>query len=196
MATIRDSKNHTIPFTKDELRLKKYNNKKHAAILFVVDSSFSQGAKERLSFAKGAVMAMLSKAYSDRDRVGMIVFGDKKAQQILPFTKSVDFAAGKMTELKAKGNTPLSMGIRLAVNTMENDMRKYPDDMHIIVLLTDGKSNYDTLNGKNTKLVVNAAEQVKKSKIPMLVIDTEKSIFGMGLAKEIADKAVAYYVSL
>lgn len=45
LATIRDSKNHTIPFTKDELRLKKYNNKKHAAILFVVDSSFSQGAK-------------------------------------------------------------------------------------------------------------------------------------------------------
>ena len=68
--------------------------------------------------------------------------------------------------------------------------------MHIIVLLTDGKSNYDTLAGKNTKLVVNAAEQVKKSKIPMLVIDTEKSIFGMGLAKQIADKADAYYVSL
>lgn len=40
-------------------------------------------------------MAMLSKAYSDRDRVGMVVFGDKKAQQILPFTKSVDFAAAK-----------------------------------------------------------------------------------------------------
>ena len=141
-------------------------------------------------------MAMLSKAYSDSDRVGMVVFGDKKAQQILPFTKSVDFAAAKMTELKAKGNTPLSMGIRLAVNTMENDRRKYPEDMHIIVLLTDGKSNYDILAGKNTKLVVNAAEQVKKSKIPMLVIDTEKSIFGMGLAKQIADKADAYYVSL
>lgn len=86
----------------------------------------------------------------------------KKAQQILPFTKSVDFAAAKMTKLKAKGNT---FNGNQACSKYENE--KYPEDMHIIVPFTDGKSNYDIL-AENTKLVVNAAEQVKKAKYQCL----------------------------
>ena len=98
----------------EDLRMKRYRNKKHSTVLFVVDASRSQGANKRLAFAKSAVMAMLEKAYCDRDRVGLILFGDKHATVKLPFTKSVDVAAENMRELKAKGNTPLAMGLRLA----------------------------------------------------------------------------------
>lgn len=179
-----------------ELRLKRYRPKKQGAILFVVDASRSQGAKERLAFAKGAVMAILEKAYTDRERVGMILFGDRKAELVLPYTKSVDFAAKKVEGLKAKGNTPLSMGMRLAIQTTETDSRKYPDVIHTIILLTDGKSNYDVEEGKPLDLAVKAAETIRKKQMHLLVVDTENSIFGMGLAKKIADTAGGKYVRL
>ena len=98
----------------EDLRMKRYRNKKHSTVLFVVDASRSQGANKRLAFAKGAVMAMLEKAYCDRNRVGLILFGDKHATVKLPFTKSVDVATENMREMKAKGNTNLAMGMRLA----------------------------------------------------------------------------------
>lgn len=179
-----------------EIRLKRYRPQKQGAILFVVDASRSQGAKERLAFAKGAVMAILERAYSDRERVGMILFGDRRAELILPYTKSVDFAAEKVESLKAKGNTPLSMGMRLAIRTTETDIRKYPDAIHTMILLTDGKSNYDEEDGKPLNLALKAAEELKQKQMHLLVVDTENSVFGMGLAKKIADAAGGRYVKL
>lgn len=179
-----------------ELRLKRYRRKKQCEILFVVDASRSQGANERLAFAKGAVMAILEKAYSGRERVGMIVFGDGKAEQVLPYTKSVDFAARKMEGLPARGNTPLSMGMRLAVRTVGTEQEKYPDFIQIVVLLTDGKSNYDVEEGKLMELTMKAAGEIRDRDIHLLVVDTENSVFGMGIAGKIADEAAGTYVRL
>lgn len=36
----------------EDLRMKRYRNKKHSTVLFVVDASRSQGANKRLAFAK------------------------------------------------------------------------------------------------------------------------------------------------
>ena len=177
-----------------DLRMKRYRHKKHSTVLFVVDASRSQGANKRLAFAKGAVMAMLEKAYCDRDRVGLILFGDKHATMKLPFTKSVDVAAENMRELKAKGNTPLAMGLRLAAQVQMADRRKYPEDIHLTVLITDGKSNYDTEPGNPVKLVYQAAENLRKNELPLLVIDTENSIFGMGIGARIAELVDGAYV--
>lgn len=130
------------------IRLKRFRQRHRAAILFVVDASRSQGARDRLAFVKGAVLTILARAYCDRDRVGVIVFGDRKAQTVLPYTKSVDLAAKRMEEMKAKGNTPLGMGIREALRLQKQDQKKHPEDLHLTVVLTDGKCNYDVLPGK------------------------------------------------
>lgn len=191
-----EGENIKINIKKENIKLKRYRNKERSAILFVVDASRSQGAKERLAFAKGAVMAMLEKAYCDRSRVGMILFGDRKAQRILPMTKSIDFAAEKLKGLKAKGNTPLAMGLRMAVKLQETDQIKYPEDFHIIVLLTDGKTNYDQLEGSPMSWAMKASEEVKKKRISLLVVDTENSMFSMGLAKKLAETADGKYVKL
>lgn len=179
-----------------EIRLKRYREKHQTSILFVVDASRSQGSHERLAFVKGAVLAILQQAYTKRDKVGVIVFGDRLAQVALPFTKSVDFAAKQMEQLTAKGNTPLAQGIRLAVTTMEQDVRKYPENLHLMVLLTDGKCNYDTQKGQPLKLVMEAAGELKKKHLQVLVVDTESSVFGMGLAKKIAAVADGEYVEM
>ena len=179
-----------------ELKKKRYRRKSRAAVLFCVDGSRSQGAKERLAFAKGAVMAILEKAYSERDRVAMILFGNSRADLVLPYTKSVDFAADRLKTLSAKGNTPLSMAMRLSAATVEQDRKKNKEDIHLVVLLTDGKSNYDTEEGKNRALTLKAAELLKEKHISVLVIDTENSVFSMGLAKQIADTAEGVYAKI
>lgn len=178
------------------LRLKRFRQKHRAAILFVVDASRSQGAGDRLAFVKGAVLTILARAYCDRDRVGVIVFGDRKAQTVLPYTKSVDLAAKQMEEMKAKGNTPLGMGIREALRLQKQDQKKYPWDLHLMVVLTDGKCNYDVLVGKPLLLAMAAAKQLGKETSGTLIIDTEKGMFSMGLAKKLAKVAGGEYVEI
>lgn len=178
------------------IRLKRFRQKHRAAILFVVDASRSQGARDRLAFVKGAVLTILARAYCDRDRVGVIIFGDRKAQTVLPYTKSVDLAAKQMEEMKAKGNTPLGMGIREALRLQNQDQRKYPWDLHLMVVLTDGKCNYDVLAGKPLLLAMAAAKQLGKETSGTLIIDTEKGMFSMGLAKKLAKAAGGEYVEI
>lgn len=178
------------------IRLKRFRQKHRAAILFVVDASRSQGARDRLAFVKGAVLTILARAYCDRDRVGVIIFGDRKAQTVLPYTKSVDLAAKQMEEMKAKGNTPLGMGIREALRLQNQDQRKYPWDLHLMVVLTDGKCNYDVLVGKPLLLAMAAAKQLGKEASGTLIIDTEKGMFSMGLAKKLAKAAGGEYVEI
>lgn len=179
-----------------DLRLKRFRRKKQAAILFLVDASRSQGSKERLSFAKSAVLSILKQAYASRDRIGMVIFGDRKAELVLPLTKSVDFAAKRMEELKAKGNTPLAMGIRRAIQVLEVEKQKNPEEPGILVILTDGKCNFDTREGKPFSLALEAAGELRQKEIPTLVIDTENSIFGLGIAGQLSEAAGAEYVKL
>ena len=192
----RTSVEGKLSISDGDLRLKRFRRKKQVSILFLVDASRSQGSKERLSFAKSAVLSILEQVYSDRDRAGMAVFGNRKAELVLPLTKSVEFAAGRMEELKTKGNTPLAMGIRKAIEVLEREKRKNPEEPGILVILTDGKANFDTREGQPSKLVLEAAGQLKKKELPVLVIDTENSIFGMGMAETLADAADARYVKL
>lgn len=49
------------------------------------DAAHGADDGERLAFAKGALLSLLEQAYCRRDYVGLIVFGDKKAQLVLPF---------------------------------------------------------------------------------------------------------------
>lgn len=143
------------------IRLKRFRQRHRAAILFVVDASRSQGARDRLAFVKGAVLTILARAYCDRDRVGVIVFGDRKALRL-----------------------------------QKQDQKKHPEDLHLTVVLTDGKCNYDVLPGKPLLLAMSAAEHLGKETSGTLIIDTEKGVFSMGLAKRLAEAAGGEYVEI
>lgn len=111
-------------------------------------------------------------------------------------TKSVDFAAACLKKLPASGNTPLGMGLRKALEVFKLEKKRSGDFTPLLILLTDGKANFDTKKGNPTELAIQAAKQIKKAEIPAIVIDTEKSIFSLGLAKKIADAMNAKYLSL
>lgn len=109
-----------------DLRLKRFRRKNKVSILFLVEPVVPRVQREAFFCEKCGCFPILRRAYSDRDRAGMVVFGNRKAELILPFTRSVDFAARPMEELKARGNTPLAMGIRKALKVLEAEKRKNP----------------------------------------------------------------------
>lgn len=178
------------------LRYRRFANREKTGILFVVDGSRSQGANQRLAFAKGALLSLLEQAYCRRDHVGLIVFGDKKAQLVLPFTRSVEFAAKKLEGLTAAGNTPLAMGMRKAIAAAAAGKQKSAFGDVLLVVVTDGRANYDVREGKPFALALEAAEQIRLAQLPAVVIDTDRGPFRLGMAKKLAERMDARYLSL
>jgi Mg-chelatase subunit ChlD len=80
-------------------------------------------------------------AYQRRDQVGLIVFQRDRARLVLPPTSSVDLAQKAMRDLPVGGKTPLSSGLFLAWQVLENARRRDSEIRPLMILLTDGAGN-------------------------------------------------------
>lgn len=187
---------HKFRIHAQDIRYKRYIGKEKMGFLFVVDASRSQGAQKRLAFAKGAILSLLKEVYCRRDQAGLIIFGNRQARLVLPFTRSVEYAGKMLEHLPASGNTPLAMGLRKALETAQEERRKDAYLHPVIVVITDGKANYDERAGNPLDLALEAADAILEAGIAAVVIDTEKGIFSLGLAKKLADKMGARYLTL
>lgn len=175
---------------------KRYVSKPKIGVLFVVDASRSQGAQKRLAFAKGAVLSLLKQVYSERYQAGLIIFGHRRAELVLPFTKSVEYAAKSLRSIPAVGNTPLAMGIRKAIETIEMEKKKDEELYPMVVLITDGQGNYDVNEGDPMELAFQAAKKMKDAKVASVVIDTERQSDMISPAKQLAEEMGALYLTL
>lgn len=179
-----------------DIRYKRYAGKEKTGVLFVVDASRSQGARKRLAFAKGAVLSLLRQVYWRRDQAGMIIFGNRQARLVLPFTRSVEYAGKMLETLPASGNTPLAMGLRTALETVEKARQKDQWLNPVIAVVTDGKANYDEKTGNPMELALEAAAAIRQAGIPAVVIDTETGVFSLGLARKLAEEMNARYLKI
>lgn len=177
-----------------DLRYRRFAAPEKTGVLFVVDASRSQGAKKRLAFAKGAILALLRQIYTRRDCAGLIVFGDKTARLALPFTRSVEYAAEQLAGLCAAGNTPLGMGLRLALEQARPQQSRAGCQGVLLVVVTDGKANYDERAGSPLALALEAAAAIRAEQIPAVVVDTERGVFSLGLARRLAEEMGARYL--
>lgn len=165
--------------------------------LFVVDASGSMGAQERMKAVKGAIFAMLQEAYQKRDKVGMIAFRRKVAEELLPITRSVDLAQKRLAELPTGGKTPLAEGLAQAFITLDMQKRKEPDTEPVLVLVTDGRANSVVQEGEDpVESALKLAKQIHKAKITSVVIDTETDFIKLGVARQIAAEMGANYYKL
>jgi len=156
-------------------------------IVFVVDASWSMAVSERMEATKGAILSLLTDAYQRRDRVGMIVFQKDRATLVLPPTNSVDLARKMLVNLSVGGKTPLSAGLWLAQQTIEREVRRYPELLPLLVILTDGAGNVSmgTLPPQAEAYFI--AEQIQALDIRSIVINMESANFDKGLAQGVAD---------
>lgn len=181
----REKNGMAIAIKKSDIREKLREKRTGTTILFVVDASGSMGAKKRMEAVKGAILSLLTDAYQKRDSVGMIAFRKDKAEILLGITRSVDLAYKELEELPTGGRTPLSLGMAKAYEVLKANMKKDPDIIPIMVLVSDGRSNV-SFQGEDCHLeVLEMAEKIYNDGIQSIVIDTEDSFIKLGMAREI-----------
>lgn len=161
-----------IIMRKDDLRVRRFEDKSARVTVFVVDASGSAAAA-RLAEAKGAVELMLAQAYVTRSEVALIAFRGDNAELLLPPTRSLTRARRALAELPGGGGTPLAIGLNVAREAAQAiaNRGKTP----ALVILTDGRANIDA-NGEPGRKQAGedaetAAKAIAREAIDALIVD-------------------------
>jgi magnesium chelatase subunit D len=134
--------------TRDDFRVARIKQKNEATAIFAVDASGST-AFQRLAEAKGAVETILAECYVRRDRVALVAFRSKKAEVLLPPTRSLERAKRALAGLPGGGGTPLASGLDEAC-ALALQVRRAGGNP-IVIMLTDGRGNV-TREGEGNKV--------------------------------------------
>ncbi|MEO8815860.1 MAG: VWA domain-containing protein, partial [Mycobacterium sp.] len=162
-------------------------------VLFVVDTSGSMAARERMRQVKTAILSLLLDAYRRRDRVAVVAFRDTGAQVVLPATGSVEIAAVRLDEVPAGGRTPLAEGLFEAGELIRRERLRDPACRPLLVVLTDGRA---TAGADPIQRSRQAATYLGEQRISAVVVDCENGRMRLGLALTLAEHLRAAYVSL
>ena len=149
--------------------------------LFVIDSSGSHAAQERMRFVKGAASSLLADSFKNGDEIAIIVFRGPSAQVVLEPTQSLHDAITVLEYLPTGGRTPLAHALDLA--------RTYVTETTGLVLLKDGRANVALGTGDPWQEAVDIASQIK---VRALVIDTENSTEQIGRPRAFALQRLPY----
>ncbi len=155
-------------------------------VLFVVDASWSMAVAERMEATKGAVLSLLTDAYQQRDRVGLVVFQKNEGFVVLPPTNSVELAQRALRELPVGGKTPLSKGLQIAYDVIDREVKQHPDLMPLMVLLTDGAGNVSMTDRPPQDEAYLVADMFPRADVRSVVINMENEAFDQGLAETLA----------
>ena len=178
--------NLALQLRKSDLQRKVRVRRTGNLILFVVDASWSMAASERMEATKGAIFSLLVDAYQRRDQVGLVVFQRDKARLVLPPTSSVELAQKALKDLPVGGKTPLSSGLFVAWQVIENARRKDTELRPLMILLTDGAGNVSMTGMPAQEEANRIADMFEQHKMRSIVVNMEHAAFDRGLAQKLA----------
>lgn len=167
----------------EKVRVKKSAN----LILFLVDASWSMAVTERMEATKGAILSLLTDAYQRRDRVGLIIFQKDRATMVLKPTNSVMLAHEALQELPIGGKTPLSAGLKMAYETLKQEIYLHPDVMPLLLVMTDGAGNVSIDNRPPQEEAHLLANRIAEEDVHSVVVNMESINFDQGLAAQLAE---------
>lgn len=157
-------------------------------VLFVVDASWSMAVAERMTATKGAILSLLTDAYQQRDRVGLVVFQKNRAIEILPPTNSVQLAQKALADIPVGGKTPLSAGLALAHQIIQRERLAHADVMPLMIILTDGAGNVSMGDMPPQEEAHFIANHIRADDIKTVVVNMEHASFDQGLARKLAER--------
>ncbi|MGW4124906.1 magnesium chelatase subunit D family protein [Nocardia sp. NPDC004711] len=182
-----------LAFAPDDLRGAYREGREGNLVVFVVDTSGSMAARDRLAAVSNAVVALLRDAYQRRDKVAVITMRGQDAELVLPPTTSVDIAVRRLADLRTGGKTPLAQGLLKARDLIRRERTRDPHRRPLLVLLTDGRATggTDPLPRART-----AARMLAADAVTAMVIDCERGMIRLNLARDIATALRAGYLQL
>jgi magnesium chelatase subunit D len=156
-----------------DFRTTRYLERSQTLTIFAVDASGSS-ALNRLAEAKGAVELLLADCYVRRDLVAVITFRGRRAEVLLPPTRSLVRAKRNLAGMPGGGGTPLASAIDCAA--LLGGQAKRRGETPLLVLLTDGRANValDGSGGRDAAHAdaLRAARRLRSLSIATLFIDT------------------------
>ncbi|MEU4314998.1 VWA domain-containing protein [Nocardia sp. NPDC024068] len=152
-------------------------------VVFVVDTSGSMAARDRLSAVTSAIVTLLRDAYQRRDKVAVISVRGSEAELVLPPTSSTDIAVRRLAGLRTGGKTPLAAGLRKAREVVQRERVRDPRRRPMLVLLTDGRATGGTDPIPRARV---AAARLAADGVTSVVVDCERGMIRLGLAGELA----------
>jgi magnesium chelatase subunit ChlD-like protein len=177
-AAIRHARERTLPvkgmaLQREDLCKKQYLRPCEHLIVFVVDASDSMGsgAEVRMKAAKGAVLAILRKAYQSRSEVAMVAFGGEQARVALPATSSIETAKRLLERLPTGGATPFADGLSKAWQVIRSSRLKNSGVRPVLVIISDGEANVPLCEGVSPLEELGAlAEKIGQDRIEAIWI--------------------------
>jgi magnesium chelatase subunit D len=153
--------------------------------LFVIDSSGSHAAQQRMRLVKGAISGLLSRSFKRGDEVALLVFRGTTAQVILEPTQVLRDAFSTLEYLPTGGRTPLAAALLRAGTYLTPET--------LFILLSDGRANVPLHGGDPWQEALDTAGQITCSAI---VVDTETGAQRLGQCAQLAEVLSARYLSL
>lgn len=171
-----------------DVRVKLRRSKAGALFCFIVDASGSM-ALHRMRQAKGAVNALLQRAYVHRDKVALIAFRGQGATLLMPPSQSVELARRALDVLPTGGGTPLAAALLAGIEVAQQAKSR---GIHqtVLVILTDGRANIGLRAEGNTAIrteLQQVGAHLRESGVQSVVVDTQKSYLSRGEARQLAD---------
>jgi len=177
----------------DDLRGAYREGREGNLIVFVVDASGSMAARDRLAAVTDAVVSLLRDAYERRDKVAVITLRGDTAELALPPTSSVDIAVRRLAALRTGGKTPLAQGLLAARTVVRRECLRDPQRRAMLVLLTDGRA---TGGVDPVGRTLAAAGTLARAGVASVVVDCERGMIRLGLARDLARALNGQYLRL
>lgn len=191
----QDPKRKGVQVEREDFRISRYKQNRETTAIFVVDASGS-AALTRMAEAKGAVELILADCYVRRDRTALIAFRGRRADILLPPTRSLQRARRCLADLPGGGGTPLCAGIEQALLVATQVRRS--GGTPLVVFLTDGRANIARDGTPDraiaTRDALEAARAMRIAGYRALMIDMSDNRHGA--ARQLAEAMAATYLPL
>ncbi len=180
-----------------DLRQKVRESRVGNLVVFLVDSSGSMGAQQRMVAAKGAVISLLMDAYQRRDRVAMIAFRGTQSEVVLPPTGSPKLAQQRLDNLPTGGRTPLAQALADAQRLIRQQRQRSPDTPPLLTIVSDCRANVG-MSGSNDPYedALRICESLRQDKVHSIVLDPAPRSNRFGLVERVAEVLSAEYIPL
>lgn len=162
-----------------EWRFKRQRAGQPVLHFILLDTSGSTLDRQLLARAKGLVQQLAAKAYSAREQLAILGFGNERVDSILPRRRAPSDMLNQLDALGGGGGTPIRDAMKAAVQAIVQWQRREPGLQIRTYLITDGR----------TRQSLDDIGPVKDC----VVIDIEKSSVRRGRARNLAEQLGASY---